>query len=72
MTVLTWQIRAWRQADEIRAFCKAARASTLVDPPAGREVLRELAKIDVYAYPWPFDTDGRWTLPDDRPTNPRV
>jgi hypothetical protein len=43
-----------------------------VEPPAGREVLRELAKIDVYAHPWPFDTDGRWTLPDDRPTDPRT
>ncbi|MFB7028627.1 MULTISPECIES: hypothetical protein [unclassified Streptomyces] len=103
-TVLTGQIRAWRQADEIRAFCQAARARagdapvaadeadwlewaeayaaqldplreplrTPVDPPAGREVLRELAKIDSYAYPWPFDTDGRWTLPDDRPTDPRT
>ncbi|MEV7380981.1 hypothetical protein [Streptomyces lydicus] len=43
-----------------------------VDPPARPEVLRELAKIDAYAYPWPFDTDGRWTLPDDRPTDPRT
>ncbi|MEV6480090.1 hypothetical protein [Streptomyces sp. NPDC051576] len=40
------------------------------DPPDGREVLRELAKVDAHAYPWPFDTDGRWTLPDDRPTDP--
>ncbi|MFE3856787.1 hypothetical protein ACFXPN_37340 [Streptomyces griseorubiginosus] len=101
-TVLTGQIRAWRQAAEIRAFCQAARASdapvvadeadwlewaeayaeqldplqgplrTPPDPPAGREVLRELAKVDAYAYPWPFDTDGRWTLPDDRPTDPRT
>ncbi|MEU0142034.1 hypothetical protein ABZ203_19640 [Streptomyces albidoflavus] len=103
-TVLTEQIRAWRQADEIRAFCQAARARTgetpvtaseadwldwaeayamqldplqeplrtPVDPPAGREVLRELAKIDVYAHPWPFDADGRWMLPDDRPTDPRT
>ncbi|WP_234367502.1 hypothetical protein [Streptomyces pluripotens] len=103
-TALTGQIRAWRQADEIRAFCQAARARasdapvaadeadwlewaeayavqldplqeplrTPVDPPARREVLRELAKIDAYAYPWPFDTDGRWALPDDRPTDPRT
>ncbi|MFJ5294851.1 hypothetical protein [Streptomyces sp. NPDC088348] len=103
-TVLTGQIRAWRQADEIRAFCQAARARagkapvaadeadwlewaesyavqldplheplrTSVDPPAGREVLRELAKIDADAYPWPLDSDGRWTLPDDRPTDPRT
>ncbi|WP_239697146.1 trichohyalin-plectin-homology domain domain-containing protein [Streptomyces sp. OspMP-M43] len=33
------------------------------DPPARPEVLRELAKVDVYAYPWPFDADGRWVLP---------
>ena len=39
------------------------------DPPAAREVLRELAKVDAYAYPWPCDTDGRWTLPEDRPTH---
>ncbi|MGW6272003.1 hypothetical protein [Streptomyces sp. NPDC055060] len=103
-TVLTGQIRAWRQTAEIRAFCQAARVRagdapvaageadwlewaeayagqldplqkplrTPVDPPAGREVLRELAKIDAYAYPWPFDADGRWTLPDDRPTDSRT
>lgn len=103
-TVLTGQIRAWRQAAEIRAFCQAARVRagdaqvaagesnwlewaeayagqldplqeplrTPVDPPARREVLRELAQIDAYAYPWPFGADGRWTLPDDRPTDPRT
>lgn len=99
-TVLTGQVRAWRQAAEIRAFCQAARAragdapavadwlewaeahaerldplraslQTPPDPPAGREVLREQAKIDAYAYPWPFDADGRWTLPDDDPTAAR-
>lgn len=36
------------------------------DPPARREVLRELAKVDVYAYPWPFDADGRWVLPQEQ------
>ncbi|MET9100755.1 hypothetical protein [Streptomyces antibioticus] len=103
-TVLTGQIRAWRQADEIRAFCQAARVRasdvpvaadeadwlewaeayagqldplqeplrTPVDPPAGREVLCELAQIDAYAYPWPFGADGRWALPDDRPTGSRT
>jgi hypothetical protein len=103
-TVLSGQIRAWRQAAEIRAFCQAARARaddapvssdeadwlewaeayaerldplqdslpTPPDPPAGREVLRELAKVDAYAHPWPFDTDDRWTLPGDRPTDPRT
>lgn len=103
-TVLNEQIRAWRQADEIRAFCQAARTragdapnaadeaywlewaeayavqldplqeplGTSVDPPAAREVLRELARIDAYAYPWPLDADGRWALPDDRPTGPRT
>ncbi|MCX5562971.1 hypothetical protein [Streptomyces sp. NBC_00038] len=39
------------------------------DPPAAREVLRELAKVDAYAYPWPFDADGRWTPPEDPRTN---
>ncbi|CAM5543083.1 hypothetical protein Sdia_48140 [Streptomyces diastaticus subsp. diastaticus] len=102
--ILTGQIRDWRQAEEIRAFCQAARARageapvateeadwlewaeayavqldplreplrTPVDPPAGREALRELAKIDAYAYAWPFDADGRWTLPGDCPTDPRT
>ncbi|MEU2674844.1 hypothetical protein ABZ622_39680 [Streptomyces sp. NPDC007164] len=28
--------------------------------PAGREALRELARIEANAYPWPFDADGRW------------
>ncbi|MGW1233005.1 hypothetical protein [Streptomyces californicus] len=39
------------------------------DPPARREVLRELAKVDVYAYPWPFDADGRWVLPQEQPAD---
>ncbi|MFE6637521.1 hypothetical protein ACFVFT_08855 [Streptomyces tendae] len=103
-TNLTGQIRAWRQAEEIRAFCQTARARagdapvaadeadwlewaeayavqldplreplrTPVDPPAGWEALRELAKIDAYAYAWPFDADGRWTLPSDGSTDPRT
>ncbi|MFD0297698.1 hypothetical protein ACFWJS_41885 [Streptomyces sp. NPDC127061] len=39
------------------------------DPPARREVLRELAKVDAYAYPWPFDADGRWVLPQEQPAD---
>lgn len=39
------------------------------DPPAGREVLRELAKVDAYAYPWPFDADGRWVLSQEQPAD---
>ncbi|MET7684044.1 hypothetical protein [Streptomyces sp. NPDC005423] len=86
-TVLTGQIRAWRQAAEIRTFCQAARARaegapvataeadwlewaeahaeqldplqgrlcTPPDPPAGREVQRELAKS------MPTPTRGRST-----------
>lgn len=37
-----------------------------------RQVLRELTKIDSYAYPWPLATDGRWNLPDARPTDPPI
>ncbi|MGN4160061.1 hypothetical protein ACRWOO_10315 [Streptomyces sp. NEAU-PBA10] len=36
-TVLTEQIRAWRQADEIRAFCQAARARTGETPVTASE-----------------------------------
>ncbi|MET9976400.1 hypothetical protein ACFYOI_18640 [Streptomyces microflavus] len=36
-TVLTGQIRAWRQADEIRAFCQAARTRTSDAPVAADE-----------------------------------
>ncbi|MEU6955523.1 hypothetical protein [Streptomyces sp. NPDC045714] len=40
------------------------------DPPARRGgVLGELVKVDVYAYPWPFDPDGRWVLPQEQPTD---
>ncbi|MEU4180904.1 hypothetical protein [Streptomyces sp. NPDC026589] len=39
------------------------------DPPARRGVLGELVKVDVYAYPWPFDADGRWVLPQEQPTD---
>nr|WP_241670849.1 hypothetical protein [Streptomyces lavendulae] len=36
------------------------------DPPATREDLREIARVDGYAYPWPFDSDGRWALSQDQ------
>ncbi|MFD7860157.1 hypothetical protein ACFV6B_38650 [Streptomyces microflavus] len=39
------------------------------DPPARREVLGELVKADAYAYPWPFDADGRWVLPQEQQTD---
>ncbi|MFD8461492.1 hypothetical protein [Streptomyces antimycoticus] len=35
------------------------------DPPASREALRELLQGDLYAHPWPFDSNGRWTPPDE-------
>ena len=62
----------WAEAYAVQLDPLQAPLRTPVDPPAGREVLRELAKIDAYAYPWPFDADSRWTLPDDRPTDPRT
>ncbi|MGW3927522.1 hypothetical protein ACWECC_05400 [Streptomyces microflavus] len=39
------------------------------DPPARREVLGELVRVDAYTYPWPFDADGRWVLPQEQPTD---
>ncbi|WP_234444559.1 hypothetical protein [Streptomyces sp. NRRL F-525] len=97
--ILRQQVRAWREAAEIRAFCQAVRARAgpspvaadeaewlewadafaaqldplqgplraPPDPPARSEILRELARVDAYAYPWPFGTDGRWTRPEDDP-----
>ncbi|MFE7358319.1 hypothetical protein ACFU8Q_35740 [Streptomyces sp. NPDC057543] len=62
----------WAEAYAVQLDPLRETLRTPVDPPAGREVLCELAKVDAYAYPWPFDADGRWTLPDDRPTDPRT
>ncbi|MFI8888227.1 hypothetical protein [Streptomyces sp. NPDC053813] len=98
--VLVEQVEAWHQADRIRAFCRAARTTTVgmsaaaeelewlqwaeayadridplcaplttpPDPPASREALRELLQGDLYAYPWPFDSKGRWATPDEEVT----
>ncbi|MCX4561458.1 hypothetical protein OHA02_35400 [Streptomyces phaeochromogenes] len=102
-TVLIEQVRAWKQAVEIRAFCQAASARaddasvpadelewlkwaetyaaqldplrnplrTPPDPPASREALRDLLKVDAYSHAWPFNTEGRWTLPEDTPADQR-
>ncbi|WDM15537.1 hypothetical protein J3S85_30975 [Streptomyces lavenduligriseus] len=94
--VLVEQVAAWRRADDIRAFCRAARArvggaapsgeqvwlrwaeayaeqidplrgslGAPPDPPASRQALAELLQTDPYAHPWPYDSDGRWTPPDE-------
>ncbi|MDX3876776.1 hypothetical protein PV706_45780 [Streptomyces europaeiscabiei] len=95
--VLVEQMEARRRADEIRAFCRAARTradgasaaaeelewlqwaeayadridplcaplGTPPDPPASREALRELLQGDLYTHPWPFDSKGRWTPPEE-------
>ncbi|EKX63724.1 hypothetical protein STRIP9103_07745 [Streptomyces ipomoeae 91-03] len=95
--ILVEQVKALHQANEIRAFCRAARArdddasaaaeelewlqwaeayadridplsaplATPPDPPASREALRELLQGDLYTHPWPFDSQGRWTLPQE-------
>jgi hypothetical protein len=39
-----------------------------IDPPADHSTFRELLHGDLYTYPWPFDADGNWTLPEDEPT----
>ncbi|WP_406724544.1 hypothetical protein WJ438_07710 [Streptomyces sp. GD-15H] len=95
--VLVEQVEARHRADEIRAFCRAARTRadgasaaaeelawlqwaeayadridplsaplvTPPDPPASREALRELLQGDLSAHPWPFDSKGRWTPPEE-------
>ncbi|WP_308365811.1 hypothetical protein [Streptomyces sp. ISL-86] len=96
-TFLVEQVQAWRQADAIDAFCRAAHAradgvgsseeelqwlqwaeeyaeridplrSPLrapPDPPSSREALQEFLKGDLDSYPWPFDSRGRWSPPDE-------
>ncbi|MEV7845777.1 hypothetical protein AB0O50_17525 [Streptomyces cyaneofuscatus] len=61
----------WAEAYAVRLDPLQEPLRTPVDPPAKQEVLREVAKVDAYAYPWPFDADGRWRLPDDRSIDPR-
>ncbi|MFH9663456.1 hypothetical protein ACH4NF_34945 [Streptomyces sp. NPDC017248] len=99
--VLVEQVTAWRRADDIRAFCRTARAransasppgelewlrwaetyaeridplrgplGNPPEPPAGRQVLAEFLQADPYAHPWPYDSDGRWTPPDEALTEP--
>ncbi len=50
---LRWAEEYAEQLDPLRGPLRAPP-----DPPARREVLRELAKVDAYAYPWPFNIDG--------------
>ncbi|WP_249460126.1 hypothetical protein [Streptomyces lavenduligriseus] len=94
--MLVEQVTAWRRADDIRAFCRAARArgrgaslpgelewlhwaeayaeqldplrgalGAPPDPSASRQALAEFLRADPYAHPWPYDSDGRWTSPDE-------
>ncbi|MGQ7753656.1 hypothetical protein ACUN29_35125 [Streptomyces sp. WC2508] len=59
----------WAEAYAARLDPLHHALATPPDPPARRELLRELAKVDAYAYPWPFDADGRWVLPQEQPTD---
>ncbi|MFI6475466.1 hypothetical protein ACIBL5_35125 [Streptomyces sp. NPDC050516] len=59
----------WAEAYAAQLDPLQHRLKTPPDPPAKREVLRELSQVDTYAYPWPFDADGRWTLAEDEPAD---
>ncbi|WP_438485433.1 hypothetical protein [Streptomyces sp. S186] len=39
------------------------------DPPTSRDALRDVLKVDVYAHPWPFDAEGRWTHSEGIPAD---
>ncbi|MFJ8255617.1 hypothetical protein [Streptomyces sp. NPDC094466] len=56
----------WAEAYAARLDPLQHPLSAPPDPPATREVLREIARVDGYAYPWPFDSDGRWALSPDQ------
>lgn len=58
---LEWAESYAAQLDPLRR-----RLNTPPDPPATREALRKMAQVDGYVYPWPFDADGHWTLPQDQ------
>ncbi|WP_406480569.1 hypothetical protein [Streptomyces platensis] len=60
---LEWLRWAEAYADQIDPLC--APLATPADPPASREALRELLQGDLYAHPWPFDSRGHWTPPEE-------
>ncbi|MFI1314275.1 hypothetical protein ACH4TS_29710 [Streptomyces albidoflavus] len=58
----------WAEAYADRIDPLRAPLATPPDPPASREALRELLQGDLYTYPWPFDSKGHWTPPDEEVT----
>lgn len=59
----------WAEADAARLDPLPHTLVSSADLLARREVLREVAKVDAYAYPWPFDAHGRWVLPQEQPAD---
>lgn len=62
-------VAEWAEAYAARLDPLHHALVTSPEPPARREVLRELAKVDAYAYPWPLDADARWVLSQEQPTD---
>ncbi|MEV5546050.1 hypothetical protein AB0L35_07875 [Streptomyces sp. NPDC052309] len=63
---LEWLQWAEAYADRIDPLCAPLAAPP--DPSASREALRELLQGDLYTHPWPFDSKGRWTPPEEEVT----
>ncbi|MGW1649410.1 hypothetical protein ACWCP9_31760 [Streptomyces eurythermus] len=57
---LHWAETYAEQIDPLRGALEAPP-----DPPAGRQALTEFLRADPYVHPWPYDSDGRWTPPDE-------
>ncbi|MEW1695694.1 hypothetical protein [Streptomyces sp. NPDC091278] len=60
---LAWLRWAEDYADRIDPLQSPLR--TPPDPPSSREALSEFLKGDLEAYPWPFDSRGRWSPPGE-------
>jgi hypothetical protein len=43
----------------------ASQTVRSTSPPVSRQALAELLQADPCAHPWPYDSDGRWTPPDE-------
>ncbi|MFC5253415.1 hypothetical protein [Streptomyces nigrescens] len=56
----------WAEAYAERINPLSAPLRTPPDPPASREALREHLQGDLYPHPWPFDSKGCWTPPDEK------
>ncbi|WP_247196944.1 hypothetical protein [Streptomyces sp. GESEQ-35] len=59
----------WAEGYAARTDPLCSTLRTPPDPPANREALHELLKGNPHTYPWPFDAQDHWILPETDPAD---